>query len=181
METYKTYIHNPPHLFRPEAKYFITASTYRKQHLLTTDSAKEKLLHSIHKGFSDSNWTVEDWVILDNHYHLMVNAPEDPSSLGKIIQDIHKFTAIWMKQNIQTLTTQRRIWYNYRDTCITYEHSYYARLNYIWHNPVKHDYVEGASEWKFSSYHFRLENEKDLLTEIVKKYPCDDVNVYDDF
>ena len=181
MEIFKAYKHNPPHLFRPGAKYFITASTYRKEPFLKLDTTKERLLYSIQKGYSDNGWTVEDWVILDNHYHLMVNAPDNTLGLSELIRDIHKFTALWVKKNIASLNTQGRIWYNYWDTCISYEKSYYARLNYIWHNPVKHDYVENASDWKFGSYYYRLENEREMLAEIEKKYPCDKVNVFDDF
>ncbi len=53
---YKTYPHNPPHLFVPNAKYFITAATYKKQHYLRFRQAKEILIQSITRGFSDQNW-----------------------------------------------------------------------------------------------------------------------------
>ena len=37
MDKYKTYIHNPPHLFIDNAKYFVTASTLGKHPYLKTD------------------------------------------------------------------------------------------------------------------------------------------------
>jgi len=181
MEIYKTYKHNPPHLFRSEAKYFITASTYLRKSFLKLDSAKERLLYSIQRGFSENGWLLEDWVVLNNHYHLMADAQNNALNLSRIMRDIHKFTALWMKKNITGLDKEAHIWYNYWDTCITYEKSYFARLNYIWHNPTKHGYVEDAADWKFGSYYLRMKNEKGLLVEIGKKYPCDKVKVKDNF
>lgn len=195
-ENYKIYQHNPPHLFRSNAKYFITGSTYEKVKYLKSNDAKERLLGSIYKGFNDNHWEIEDWVILDNHYHLMVNAPGNAESLGDIIRDIHRFTALWVKKNmersmectnrvgacIDTVNAlQKKIFHNYWDTCITYEKSYYARLHYIWYNPVKHGYVDDPIKWKFGSYYYRFAEEKDELKKIIDQYPCDRVKVKDDF
>ncbi len=93
-EIYKTYKHNPPHLFRSNATYFITGSTYKKVHYMKSDEAKERLLSSIYKGFNDYGWEIEDWVILNNHYHLMVNAPENAETLSNVIRDIHDLQLI---------------------------------------------------------------------------------------
>lgn len=195
-EKYKTYKHNPPHLFRSNAKYFITGSTYQKVPYLRSDRAKQRLLKSLFKGFTDYDWKIEDWVILNNHYHLMVEAPSNAETLSKIIRDTHKFTALWIKKNInleskeymecsdRVGTLHNKIFHNYWDTCITYENSYYARLNYIWSNPVKHGYVEDAAKWKFGSYYYRQQNSEDntrKLNKIIKNYLCDEVNVNDMF
>ena len=111
----------------------------------------------------------------------MADSQDNVLSLSSIMRDIHKFTALWMKKNITGLDKEKRSWYNYWDTCITYEKSYFARLNYIWHNSAKHGYVEDAADWKFGSYYTRIKNEKGLLIEIGKKYPCDKVQVKDDY
>ena len=135
-EIYKEYQHNPPHLFRSGAKYIITGATYEKKHWLKSDEAKERLLKSIKKGFDQYGWTLEDWVILDNHYHLMGDAPDDATTLSLLIKDIHRFIALWIKKNVPESKDAEIVMYNYWDTCITYEKSYFARLNYIWYNPV---------------------------------------------
>ena len=173
METYKIYPHNPPHLFRKDSKYFITAATYKKIHFFQTDQSKQILLESILKTFSKFNWIIEDWVILDNHYHLMVDVKNNPNDLSRIIRNIHRFTAIEIRKIDSFAKQADKIWYNYWDTCITYENSYNTRINYIWFNPVKHDYVDDPKDWKFGSYYYRARKEIDTLNEIVKKYPCD--------
>ncbi|MCK4640224.1 MAG: hypothetical protein KAU06_02700, partial [Candidatus Marinimicrobia bacterium] len=79
--TYKTYKHNPPHLFRSNSKYFITGATYEHVHYMKSDEAKDIFLNYLFKSFEHYNWVIEDWVVLDNHYHLMANAPENAETL----------------------------------------------------------------------------------------------------
>lgn len=181
-EIFKTYHHVPPHLYRPQAKYFITASTYKSKRVLN-DDAKDRLLNSMAKGCSHYGWILEDWVILDNHYHIMLEAPKSASSLSDLIRDIHRFTGLWIKKNIPDSSDLPRVFQNYWDTCITYEKSYYARLNYIYYNPVKHGYVNNANDYPYSSYRTRIaeKGQRELLKLMKQKYPFDRINVKDDF
>jgi len=180
-EIYRISAHNPPHLFRPNAKYFVTGATYLKKLFLASKNIKTKLLTSIKKGCEKYSWVLEDWVILDNHYHLMLNAPDHPNTLSTIFNEVHKFTAIWVKKNLPELKDETRIFYNYWDSCITYEKSYFARLNYIYFNPVKHGYVKEASDYLWGSYRVRLKAESYYLNELREKYPWDKIKVKDDF
>jgi putative transposase len=177
MKNYKEYPHNPPHLFRNNTKYFITASTYKKIPYFKTDKAKEKLIDSLFKEFSRYNWLIEDWVVLDNHYHLMNYSKDNADKLGDIMREIHKFTSIWIKKNNAQAQLAEKIWYNYWDTCISYESSYFSRINYIWFNPVKHGYVDDPINWKFGSYYLRFKDNPENIKEIVSKYPCDKLDL----
>jgi len=179
--TYKTYPHNPPHLFLSDCKYFITAATFNKVRWFQQPEAKLHLLSSIQKGFGDFNWTLEDWVILDNHYHLMLQSPENPLDLPEIIREIHRFTAIWVKKNVAAAKQTGQIWHNYWDKCLTFEKAYFARVNYIWYNPVKHGYVEDAAKWEFGSYAERISADEDYCKRFQATYPCDRVKEKDDF
>jgi len=178
---YKEYNHNPPHLFSPNSKYFITGATYKKKMWFKSNDAKESLLKSINIGFDQHGWILEDWVILDNHYHLLGNAPDGRSNLSRMMQEIHKFVALWIKKKIPESGGPEKIMYNYWDTCIAYEASYFARLNYIWNNPVKHGYADNAEDWVYGSYYKKAEKDKEELRKIIAEYPCDKVNIKDDF
>ena len=177
MAVFKEYEHNPPHLFVEYSKYFFTGATYLRRHYFRTDKAKNRLLYSIRKGFEDSNWSLEDWVILDNHYHIMVDSKNQNSNLSKIIQDIHKFTAIWL--NKYDNLYGRRVWFNYWDKCISYESSYFSRLNYIWYNPVKHGYCQYAEDYAFGSFSQRLLEDAEYMEQIRIKFPFDKLDVFD--
>lgn len=110
----------------------------------------------------------------------MLQAPDYEFDLGSIIQEIHKFTAIWIKKNEPSAFSADKIWWNYWDSCITFESSYYTRINYIWNNPVKHGYVQNPAEYKFGSFIERMK-EFVKVEKFLTKYPSDKCNVKDDF
>ena len=159
---------------------------------MKSDEAKDIFLNYLFKSFEHYNWKIEDWVVLDNHYHLMANAPENAETLAQVINNVHRFSSSGIKSLecincVDAVPTQsahsidKKIFHNYWDTCITYENSYYARLHYLWYNPVKHGYVKHPIEWKYGSFYYRHQDEKEYLGKIMKLYPCDKVNVFDDF
>lgn len=176
---YLIYKHNPPHLFLSNVTYMITASTYLKTKFFDTDDLKKILLSSILQYFSKYSWQIKSYVILPNHYHLLAIASENSTSLSKIISNTHRYTAHIV--NKINKTPKMKIWWNYWDTCLTYENSYYTRLNYIHFNPVKHGYVNDPKKWEFSSYKEFYDLDCTEARRIDNKFPFDRVKVYDDF
>ncbi len=181
--TLKRYKHNPPHLFIPEAKYFITGSIYKKRPLLQTDKSKEVFLSYLFESCNRQGWTLEDWVVLDNHYHIMVDCNSQPKTLPNLINNVHKYSAIWINKNINTVNirSNKKVWHNYWDTCIDFESSYFARINYIWNNPVKHGYVEESQEWKFGSFYELYRNDQVNIQTILNNYPSDRIKIRDEY
>lgn len=45
----------------------------------------------------------------------------------------------------------RKIWHNYRETWLTFQRSYLARLNYTHHNAVHHRLVRNAADYEWCS------------------------------
>lgn len=179
-EEYKTYVHAPPHLYRSGAKYFITASTFGRARILD-DKSKEKLLLSLMKACSNHSWDLEDWVILDNHYHIMAASSEERTNLSAFVNEYHKFTALFVKKHVPAATSLPKIFNNYWDTCITFDKSYYARLNYLYHNPVKHGYVKNAEDYVWGSYYQRFRRAKAYVEKLKKDFPFDRVEVADNY
>ena len=171
------YEHNPPHLYCEGGKYFITGATYKHNRYFADDQAKENLLYSIRRGFLDKGWALEDWVILNNHYHIMVDSKENNESLKTIMNSIHRFTATWLNKRDKKLG--RKVWYNYWDSLITYERSYYARLNYLWYNPVKHGYCKYGEDYEFGSYRERYLADKTYMQDLKAGFPWDELDVFD--
>ncbi len=181
MEIYKTYDHNPPHLFKSNSKCFVTGAIYQRRTLLQSDDAKHRLIRSLQQGLNSKGWKLEEWVVLHNHYHAMAESPDNAKSLSGIMRDIHKFTAMWIRKNIQDADGLEKIWWNYWDTCITYERSYYTRMNYLWYNPQKHGVIADAEEWPFGSLCNRILEEAQSIRMLRERYPFDSVKVRDDF
>ncbi len=111
-EVYKVYKNNPPHLFKPHSKYMVTGGTYLKRgHLIDSDSKERMLLHVL-KGCQRYGWKLEEWVILNNHYHLILESPGNADSLPQLINSIHRFTSIWIIYTIPEISQETKcLWF----------------------------------------------------------------------
>lgn len=129
---------------------------------------KRILWKAIDRYFKKYQWDLHHWVILDNHYHL-ISSSRRGKDLRQIIKGIHGSTAIPIQQATKARTP---IWWNYWDYCPRNENDYYIRPNYLLWNPVKHGYVERIEDYRYSSYHDRLEEKgKEGITEQLARYP----------
>lgn len=178
-DTYKVYLHNPPHYFLPNAMYMVTGTILHKQHLLSENKYKDFVLKTLLEKAALLGWQMQAWSILNNHYHFVSQASEDVSTLPKLIRQFHSITAIQI--NKWDGTPGRQVWHNYWDTCLTYEKSYLARLHYVHMNPVKHRLVDDAIEYPYCSYRWFVESgDKELKMQVFEQ-PIDKVNIFDDF
>ena len=143
--------HTPVHLFRANATYMLTASIYDTEHLMKSDARKAVWRDSFYKAAEIYQWIIIAWVVLSNHYHAILRSSVDPKkSIDKFVGSYHKFTA--RKWNDEDGQTGRPVWWNYFDTCIRDRGEFFARLNYVHWNPVKHGLVKRPEDYLFSSY-----------------------------
>lgn len=160
-------LHNPPHLFIDNSPYFISSACYQKRHLLVSDKIKDYLLTTLQQCFEEKQWQLKDWVILDNHYHLMAMSHHG-KDLSKIMGKIHMLAAKFISSE---LNAQKPIWWNYWDYCPRDENDYFIRLNYLFNNPVKHGYVTNLADYPYSSFHQMLKQQgRENLLKQFKKY-----------
>lgn len=151
----KDYLHNPPHIFLDNAVYFVTASIYKKRPLLSDPNLKWQLLDIMKTTFDRLDWEFQHWVILDNHYHLLVKSKLG-NDLSKIMRNIHSVSGYKIKQITQA---ENPIWWNFWDYCPRDEADYFKHLNYLFNNPVKHGYVANLHDYAFSSFHQYFEQQ----------------------
>jgi putative transposase len=149
-DIYKTGKNTPAHLFRPNAIYMLTGAIYKGQFLLQSSSRKQFWEEAFHKAADIHHWSIIAWVVLDNHYHAMLRAPENAVNLPTFISSYHKFTA--RKWNAEEHAQGRKVWWNYWDTCVRSEKDFMVRLKYIYWNPVKHGLVGQPENYPFSNY-----------------------------
>ena len=155
--TFKRAPHNPPHWFQANMIYMLTASIYQGEHVIHSSERKIIWCNSFFEAAKLYSWHIIAWVVLSNHYHVIVESPKNPSSLSKFIASYHKFTA--RQWNNEENALGRKVWWNYWDTCIRSEKDFYNRLQYIFWNPVKHELVENPEDYLFSSYKDYLEQD----------------------
>ena len=173
-DLFKTSLHTPAHLFRANAIYILTAATYNKLPLVNTDQRKQQWLDAFRTGATLYGWQIIAWVVLSNHYHVIVRAPEENAvSLTKFVASYHKFTA--RQWNDEDSQTKRPVWWNYWDTCIRSEKDYLARFNYVHWNPVKHRIANHPIDYGFSSYAEFFSIQPETIRTIEGAYPFDQV------
>jgi putative transposase len=95
--------------------------------------------------------------------------------LASLIKSAHSFTA--RRWNTADGQLGRQVWFQYWDTCLASIGSFFARLNYIHHNPEKHGYVAAPEPYPWSSYAVWQSYGVDVLTDVEAAYPWDRLNL----
>ena len=163
-------------LVRAGATYFITAKTLYGEPILADEKRRAEVVSSLRFATAQRGWVLITWVVLNNHYHCIARAPsEGAASLSGLLRSLHGYTS--RKWNPEDNTAGRQVWYEYWDVCLTSLGSFYARLNYIHYNPVKHGYCSDPADYPYSSYTHWLGEDPVGIAEIEAAYPWDQLDL----
>ena len=172
--------HAPPHWLFSPGIYFVTASTYHRQRFFDTPEKLDAVTHHLLDTAKQFGWTLRAWAVMRNHYHFLAESPTTPAeSLREWLKEFHRTAA--MKVNALSGTAGRRVWMNFRETNITLQTSYLARLRYINENPVHHRLVKLARDYRWCSAAWFETNAPRSFVESVARFKTDKINVWDDF
>ncbi|HKO96139.1 MAG TPA: transposase [Pyrinomonadaceae bacterium] len=142
--------HSPPHFnYIGQRQFFITATCFEHRHHIGLDDHRltnfEADLMSACAEYSSSIYA---WCVLPNHYHLLVRT-ECIKALRRELGLLHGRTSYaWNGEEDQR---GRQIWFNCLDRLIRSHRHFWATMNYIHNNPVKHGYVDRWQDWIWSS------------------------------
>ena len=146
--------HAPPHRLKLGGVYFLTARAADRRHLLASPEMRDWFQESLTALAADFGWRLEAWAILSNHYHFVGHSPpehpEAAETLRKLVQKLHSLTTKELNKS-DGIPGRTRLWQNYRETLLTLQRGYLARLNYVHQNAVHHKLVHRASDWKWCS------------------------------
>jgi putative transposase len=107
-------------------------------------SFAESLLQTLDDA-AEETWA---WVVLPNHYHVLV-VSKSILELLKALGKLHgKSSFAW---NGEENSRGRKVWFNAAETVMKSNAHTAATMNYIHHNPVKHGYAEKWTDWPWSS------------------------------
>jgi putative transposase len=174
--------HAPPHWLAGKGTYFVTAGTYLKQHYFRTAKRLRFLNQLLFAKADQFGWSLEAWALFSNHYHLVARSPSqaaDASSLQLMLAELHGASSHWV--NSQDSVTGRKVWHNYRETQLTYQRSYLARLHYVHQNPVKHGLVVTANQYRWCSAAWFERVATQAQQKTIYGMKIDRLNVEDDF
>jgi putative transposase len=138
--------HAPVHRLSEAGTYIVTTGTYLKRHFFRTNDRLKGLHGGLLKYAGKYEWRLEAWAVFSNHYHFIAHSPEDGAeNLSRFLSHFHTKSSQWV--NDLDDTPGRKVWHNFRDTRLTYEKSFLARLNYVHQNAVKHSLVDEAMKY----------------------------------
>src|SRR5262249_3246068 len=114
-----------------------------------------------------------------NHYHFVARGNPRSTNLGDFLQKLHYDSACAL--NALDGRPGRKVWYSFRDTRLTHQYSYLARLAYFHRNPVKHGLGAGANRYPWCSAAWLERTASPAQVKTIYSFKTDKVNVYDDF
>jgi putative transposase len=140
--------HSPPHWRQDGPAWFhVTAACYEHAPLIgrtaeRMDMFADELLAACSLGH------VAAWCLLPNHYHLLIELP-DLARLTRALGRLHgRYSHNWnLEENLVGLTVFRGA----ADRHVRSDAHFWATLNYVHHNPVRHGYVKRWTDWPWSS------------------------------
>jgi putative transposase len=117
----------------PGAMYHVMARGDRREAIVRDDEDRRTFVRTLGQASERAGFRVHGWVLMTNHYHLLVETPEANLSRGMA----------WM-QNAFTrrLNTRHRLWGHvfgdrYKAIVVEPGNCYWAVLDYIHLNPVR--------------------------------------------
>lgn len=121
---------------------------------------------------------LQAWSLFPNHYHLVASA-EGGTRLKRMLVRLYVDSAIAV--NRRDNTKGRQVWYQFRDSQLTYERSWLARLKYTHENAVHHGIVANAMNYRWCSASWFAATASSAFTETVRRMKIDKLLIYDDF
>ena len=157
----------------------VTAGTYRKEPLFRTPERRDLLQTRMFKLAKRYKWKLQAWAILNNHYHFIAIPEDKPDNLPVLIKALHAHTATAV--NREDAKPGRKVWFQYWDSHLTYPRSYFARLNYVHHNPVHHGLVASAENYEWCSARRFKATTRPSFVRMIAGFKHDRIRVPDDF
>ncbi len=155
-------------IHEPQAAHFVTSTIVAWLPVFTTAARCDLLIQSWlhcreHKGLR-----IHGWVILDNHFHAVLSAPD----LMQVMRDFKRHTARqilnllqaenceWLLHQfehfhaVHKVQSERQVWQEgFHPVAITDDEMMLQKLEYVHNNPVKRGLVAAPEHWRYSSAH----------------------------
>lgn len=142
--------HSPPHWAHDgPARFHLSATCYEHApHIGQSPARMDAFSDELLSVCATPLTHVTAWCMLPNHYHLLLETPS-LRALTAAIGRLHGRTSrTW---NLEERTTGRSVFHRAADRLIRSEGHFWATLNYVHHNPVRHGYVARWTDWPWSS------------------------------
>ena len=141
--------HGPPHYEADNGLYLITAACFEHQPVIgKTPARMAEFEAELLKTTLAHAQTIFAWIVLPNHYHMLLRAlpvKKLLSALGRL----HGGTSF--RWNGEDGKRGRQVWHRAAETEIKSEGHFWATMNYVLNNAVRHQYVRRWQDWPYSN------------------------------
>ncbi len=166
--------HSPPH--RPNfghLRFLISAACFEHRHLIgQTPERMEIFSRDLLALLACQASQTFAWCVLPNHYHVLVEAPDIKALLHELGQFHGRTSYIW---NGEDNARGRKVFFRAVERAMRSDRHFWATLNYVHHNPVRHDYVERWSDWPWSSVlEYLAQTGVEEAKRVWREYPIRD-------
>ncbi|HZU35431.1 MAG TPA: hypothetical protein VFA18_05965 [Gemmataceae bacterium] len=175
----KDWPHAPLHRLSEHGTHMVTTGTYHKLHIFGDAQRLDLLENTLLALARKYDIQLEAWAVFSNHYHFVGHALAAPPRLKDFLTELHANTA--RAVNALDGETSRVVWHNFWDKKLTFEPSYYARLNYVHQNAVKHGLVRVASHYRWCSAAWFERVARPAQVRTVYSFKTDRIKVADEF
>jgi putative transposase len=156
----------------------LTASTYQQVPRFNSREKLDLLERRLFELAEEQGIALQAWALFPNHYHLLAHL-ESQGALLPFIRRLHSSTGKFA--NEMDGTPRRRVWFQYWDSQITFEKSYFARLHYVHCNAEHHGLVPVATRYPWCSAGWFEREASPSLRKTILSMPYDRVKVFDPF
>jgi len=170
--------HAPVHRLCEGGTYFITAGTLGKQHFFRATAALDELQEALFTISREHACRLQAWSLFSNHYHLVVSC-DAGDDVRRMLRALHIESAI--NVNRRDMAKGRKVWFQYRDTELTNQGSWLARLRYTHENAVHHGIAADARRYRWCSASWFEESASAAFVKVVRAVKIDRVRVFDDY
>ena len=167
----------PEPSFEPGRTHLVTASTLDGARLFRDGTRLRVLRRALLSALTGQGWSVDAWVALPNHYHVLARAPERRDGPGAWVSAAHVLSA--RDLNVLDGTPGRPVWNRATVTPIADEAAWLAGVRYVMENPVRHGYVRTVETWPFGWACETSDRADPALMARVMSARCDRVVVSD--
>src|SRR5277367_747223 len=130
------------------AVYHVTSRGNERKNIVRSDKDRELFLRVLAQVVEDYHVIIHSWVLMDNHYHLLLETPE--ANLSNALRHLNGvYTQKFNRQNgrIGHLFQGR-----YKAILVEKGTHLLELCRYVVLNPVRAIMVKRPEEWKWSSY-----------------------------
>jgi putative transposase len=141
--------HSPLHIQGDKTRFHITSACYEHKNIIGFSPERiSEFEYALQECLRENSIELYAWAVLPNHYHVLLKTADILSLLKKISQLHGRKSFYW---NGEEKSRGRRVWCNALETAIKSDRHFWATVNYIHHNPVKHGHADKWTGWPYSS------------------------------